>query len=89
LNNAPYEEGVEDERAIIGFENNVYYKQYSVYGAQAGTNGYAVLYKNFLNSSLYYIMFFDNNGVFLDSNSRIFISDIAHLSSEFAFDQGL
>jgi len=89
LNDAPYEEGVEDERAIIGFENNVYYKQYSVYGAQAGTNGYAVLFKNFLNSSLYYIMFFDNNGVFLDSNSRIFISDIAHLSSEFAFDQGL
>jgi len=89
LNNAPYEEGVLDERAIIGFENTVYNKQYSVYGAQAGTNGYAVLYKNLLNSSLYYIMFFDNDGVFLDSNNTIFISDIAHLSSEFAFDQGL
>ena len=89
LNVAPYEEGVEDERAIISFNNNVNYKQYSVYGAQAGTSGYAVLYKNLLNSSLYYIMFFDANGVFLDSNSRIFISDIAHLSSEFAFAQGL
>jgi len=75
--------------AVVQFTTILQIRNYSVYGAENNQTGYALLYKNLLNSSLYYVMFFNNEGKFIDSKINIPFSDISHLTSASAFSQGL